>query len=113
MIFLLLKFVLSILVSIIMMTYLLMLCRSALPLDRFPDLVTAHANLAILALSQGFGSIGLGSSLLRVKTRYILSGSRCLSRSLIWHILITFHSLWLLVRTSILFLVLVNDVANS
>ena len=54
MIFLLLKFVLSILVSIIMMTYLLMLCRSALALDRFPDLVTTHADLAVLALSQGF-----------------------------------------------------------
>mgnify|MGYP006978334253 FL=1 len=66
MIFLLLKFVLSILVSIIMMTYLLMLSRSALALDRFPDLVTAHANLAVLALSQGFGSISLGSSFLRV-----------------------------------------------
>lgn len=113
MIFLLLKFILSILVSIIMMTYLLMLCGSALALDRFPDLVTAHSNLAVLTLSQGFGSFSLGTSLLRVKTRYILSGSRCFSRSLVWHILISFYFLRLLVRTSILFLVLMNDVSHS
>ena len=113
MIFLLLKFVLCILISIIMMTYLLMLCRSALALDRFSDLVTAHANLAVLALSQGFRSFGFRGSLLRVETRHILSGSRCLSRSLVGHILITFYSLWLLVRPSFLFLVLVNDVAHS
>jgi hypothetical protein len=66
MIFLLLKFVLSIFVSIIMMTYLLMLCRSALTLDRFPNLMTTHANLAVLALSQGFRPFGFGSSFLRV-----------------------------------------------
>lgn len=111
MIFLLLK-IIFILISIISMAHLVVLCRSALALDRFSNLVTAHANLAVLvlALSQSFWPLSLRSPLLRIETRNILPSSRSLSRALVRHIIISFHSLWFLVRTPILFLVLVNDV---
>lgn len=107
------KLIFSIFILIILIPNLLVLCRSALTLYWFPDIVASRSYFAVLTLPQGFRTICFRCSLLRVKPWDILLGPWSLSRSLVWHVIISLNLLlWLLMRVPILFLILVDNISD-